>query len=80
MAYRENLQTWVREALIAIGGRGTVVEVAKHLWENHQADFLAAGEGFYTWQYDMRWAAQRLREQGKLGLTKEGSKSVWYTR
>ncbi|MGH7899842.1 MAG: hypothetical protein ACREQQ_17940 [Candidatus Binatia bacterium] len=25
-----------------------------------------AGDLFYTWQYDLRWAAKRLRDVGKM--------------
>ncbi|SDW39046.1 hypothetical protein SAMN05444006_10397 [Allgaiera indica] len=28
-----------------------------------------SGDLFYTWQYDMRWAAQNLRGAGKLVLS-----------
>jgi len=68
---------WVREALAALGGEGKILEVAKHLWLHHENDLRQAGDAFYTWQYDMRWAADSLRKQGKLGLRQEGSRSVW---
>lgn len=76
MAYREKMQLWVREALGALGGRAEIIAVAKHVWANHEAD-LKDGDQFFTWQYDMRWAAQTLRDKGSLGLEKVGSKSLW---
>jgi hypothetical protein len=77
MDYRENMQLWVREAVGELGGRATILEVAKELWSKRENDLRQAGDAFYLWQYDMRWAAQKLREKGSLGLEKVGSKSVW---
>lgn len=66
MASRADLLTWVRDGLLKLGGRGRVPEVARQIWEEHEADLRAAGDFFYTWQYDMRWAALHLRKQGVL--------------
>jgi hypothetical protein len=40
------------------------------MWQNisggfHQSDLENSDNLFYTWQYDMRWAAQRLRDDGR---------------
>lgn len=80
MLYRERLQLWVREALGDLGGQGLVNDVAKHIWLKHENDLRQLGDPFFSWQYDMRWAAQRLRETNKLGLRRQGAKSVWYLR
>jgi len=66
MASRHDLQDWVIEALQALGGRGKVVDVCKHIWKHREAELRASGDLFYTWQYDVRWAAQKLRDGGKL--------------
>lgn len=63
MASRLELQDWVIEALKANGGSGTIVQVAKHIWSNHEHELKASGDLFFTWQYDMRWACTRLRER-----------------
>jgi hypothetical protein len=65
VATKYDLQTWVEEALTSLGGSGTVVEVARAIWERHEADLRDSGDLFYTWQYDMRWAAQALRDTGR---------------
>ncbi|WP_066647456.1 MULTISPECIES: hypothetical protein [Sphingomonas] len=78
--YRERLQLWVREALAELGGAASVNDVARQIWLNHEADLRNEGEHFYSWQYDIRWAAQKLRETGKAGLRKQGSKSIWYLK
>ena len=33
------------------------------VWRDHEPDLRASGDLFFTWQYDIRWAAQRLRDQ-----------------
>jgi hypothetical protein len=66
MITREVLIGWVLEALGALGGSGHVPEVAREIWKRHEAELRAAGDLFYAWQYDMRWAAQQLRNSGKL--------------
>lgn len=68
MPTRDDLWLWVHEAVAALGGEASVVDVAKEIWNAHDGDIRKSGDLFYTWQYDMRWAAQRLREQGKLKL------------
>lgn len=77
MATKYDLQTWVLEALEALGGSGTVVEVAKEIWQRHEADLRSSGDLFYTWQYDMRWAAQALRDTGRAKQTKGGRRGLW---
>lgn len=76
MKYQEKLQLWVREALGALGGESSVNDVAKHIWDNHQGNLKLEGDRFYSWQYDMRWAAQQLCEEGMAGLRKQGGKTI----
>jgi hypothetical protein len=68
MATKDDLRLWVEEALTALGGSGTVVEVAEAIWSRHEPDLRSSGDLFYTWQYDMRWAAQALRDTGRARL------------
>lgn len=77
MAFRENLKSWVRESLGKLGGEAKINDVARQIWLDHEAELKSSGEYFYSWQYDMRWAAQRLRDENKLSLRKVGSNSVW---
>jgi len=35
------------------------------------------GDLFYTWQYDMRWAATKLRRDGKLKAATRSPKGTW---
>jgi hypothetical protein len=78
MASNALLKTWVLEALEALGGSGKVVDISRHIWENHEADLKAEGDLFYTWQYAMRWAAQTLQHEGK--LSKGGKDRTWFLK
>lgn len=60
------LKDWVLQALAELGGSGTVLDVSKTIWHLHRADLETSGDLFFTWQYDMRWAAQKLRDAGAL--------------
>ncbi len=66
MATRDDLCDWVIEALKANGGRARIVEICKHIWEHHESDLRKSGDLFYTSQYDVRWAGQKLRDDGAL--------------
>ena len=66
MATKQDLMPWVIEALEELRGKGTVVQVCKVVWRRHELDLRNSGDLFYTWQYDIRWAAQKLRDVGRL--------------
>lgn len=66
MNKREDLKDLVIDALNAKGGSATIIEVCKYIWKNHENDLKTSGDLFYTWQYDVRWAAQALRNNGIL--------------
>jgi len=63
MASKDDLKKWVVDALLANGRRASLTDVAKHIWAVHEQDLRASGDLFYTWQYDMRWAANSLRKR-----------------
>jgi hypothetical protein len=67
MVNRADLEEWVL-ASVRERGNASVLDVAKDIWAGHAAELESSGDLFYTWQYDMRWAADRLRKAGKLRL------------
>jgi hypothetical protein len=77
LADKTILQTWVLEALRQLGGSGTVLQVSQIVWSRHEQDLRDSGALFYTWQYDLRWAAQNLRTSGSLKPTMRGAGSLW---
>jgi hypothetical protein len=77
MASRDDLVDWVYDAVKRSGGTASVVQVAKQLWTSHEDELRRSSDLFYTWQYEMRWAAQKLRDSGRLTYAKRGTKNVW---
>ncbi len=71
------LVDWVLEAVTKLGGRATVLDVARHIWAQHEADLRRSGDLFYTWQYDYRWAATKLRQSGKLKAAEDSPSGYW---
>jgi len=74
MATREDLQDWVIEALQKHGGSARVFDVCKYIWDTYENELKRSGRLLYTWQYDVRWAAQKLRDSGVMKPV-HGSKS-----
>lgn len=66
MATKDDLCDWVIEALSAHGGRARIVEICKYIWQHYENELRQSGDLFFTWQYDVRWAGQKLRNNGTL--------------
>jgi hypothetical protein len=77
MATKADLVTWTLEALRSMGGAGTAVQVCREVWLRHEPELRNSGDLFYTWQYDIRWAAQKLRNEGVLAQAPKGSNLPW---
>ena len=77
MATRNNLYDWVHEALMELGGSGTIVQIAKEIWKSHKEDLQKSGDLFYTWQYDMRWAANKMRKNGVMKSASVSPHGIW---
>lgn len=69
------LEDFVIEALRALGGEARIVQIAKHIWDNHEGELRSSGDLFYTWQYMMRWSGKRLVDKGV--IEKNASRRVW---
>lgn len=74
---KELLRGWICEALESMGGSGSIVEVCRHIWMNHEDDLWDAGDLFYTWQYDVRWAATDLRGRGIMRADDDSPRGIW---
>lgn len=77
MLNKQDLPRVVLESLKRLGGSGTVLDVCKDVWESNEAELRVSGDIFFTWQYDIRWAAQQLRNDGSLQPTTRGAGSRW---
>jgi hypothetical protein len=74
---REMMTEWVVEALQHLGGSGTILNIARRIWERHEADIRAAGDLLYEWQYELRWAGDILRKDGVLRPTGDVPRGIW---
>lgn len=61
---KKDLKIWVQKALEANNGKAKLVTVCKFIWANYKSELENSGDLFYTWQYDVRWAALQLRKEG----------------
>ncbi len=77
MANRSDLLTWVLHALHDLGGEAHHLRIAERIWKSHEGDLRGSGDLFYTWQYDYRWAATRLRHQGLLAPPTLDNAGFW---
>lgn len=65
------------EALEANEGRATLRDVSKYIWNNYKNELKESGDLFYTWQYDMRWAAVKLRKDGIMQDRFSSPQGIW---
>jgi hypothetical protein len=77
LAGREDLVDWLEVALRSQGGSATIVEVCEHVWRHRERDLRDSCNLFYTWQYDIRWAATKLRHRGVMRAADESPVGVW---
>ncbi|WP_069057004.1 MULTISPECIES: hypothetical protein [unclassified Bosea (in: a-proteobacteria)] len=74
------LKEAVYKAVASKGGKATLIDVARYIWHNHEADLRASGDRFYKWQYEMRWAANVLRTEGRFEAAEDSPRGVWVIR
>lgn len=74
---RSDLMPWILSALNDLGGDAKIVQIASHIWDCHEKDLRSSGDLFFTWQYDMRWAAMKLRQVGKLAAPEATERGRW---
>lgn len=80
MASKEDLQSWIIDALRAMGNSAPHLAVAKHVWTHRERELKDSGDLLYTWQYDLRWAAYELRLRGVLGAADRKRNGIWELR
>lgn len=70
---REALPIILYEIIKELGGRALMIDVFKSFWDKYHSELLSSGDLFYTWNYDIRWAATNLRRNG---LMKQASRRM----
>jgi len=49
-----------------LGGSAPMIVIFRSFWKLHGKDLNENDDLFYTWNYDIRWAATELRKQGRM--------------
>lgn len=62
------LESWLLEGLAAAGGSATPIDVSKQVWARHRGELESAGDLFYTWQIELRSAADALSASGTIRI------------
>ena len=73
---REDFKPWIMEALNAHDGKAEIFQVSRFIWDNYQHRISLDKKILYTWQYEIRWAALGLRDDGLIDLGKF-KRGVW---
>ena len=60
-----------------MGGHGSIISICKRFWSEYENELRNSGDLFYTWQYDIRWAATTLRKTGRMIDAKASPSGVW---
>lgn len=77
MADKENLREWLISALKANNGKASIVDVCKFIWNNYKIELEESEDLFFTWQYDIRWAATQLRKERIMCAADQSPQGVW---
>lgn len=77
MATRHDLGEWILAALRDLGGSAEIIAICRWVWNHKEQELRASGNLFFTWQYDIRWAATRLRRAGRLRPVGASPAGVW---
>jgi len=77
MANKKNLKDWLVEALKKNNGNLTTVKASKYVWEHYENALKKSGDLFYTWQYDLRWAATELRKSTIMQQADISPRGIW---
>ncbi|TES48994.1 hypothetical protein E2L07_17545 [Halalkalibacterium halodurans] len=77
MLHKEELQHMVKEALESAGGSANIVTISKYVWSHYETELKESGDLFYTWQYDIRWAANELRRKGIMKDAEKSPRGIW---
>lgn len=74
---RYDLPDLLYNSLKALGRQANIVDVCKYIWNNYQNELKNSGDLFYTWQYDIRWAATELRKSKRMKAAEQSPKGIW---
>ena len=77
MITKEMLPDLLYSVLKKMGGSASLLAVCKKFYSIYEVELKSSGDLFYTWQYDIRWAATTLRKTDRMIDAKVSPNGVW---
>jgi hypothetical protein len=74
---RYDLPDILYSSIKSMGGQTSIIDVCRYIWKHYQQELLNSGDLFYTWQYDIRWAATELRKTKRMKAVELSQRGIW---
>ncbi len=74
---KEELPDYLFKTIEYMGGKGNIVEICRCFWSLYEGDIKPSEDLFYTWQYDIRWAATELRKTNRMKGVDISPRGIW---
>lgn len=83
---RKDMPDILYDIIKQMGGKAKMMDIFKIFWQEYEDELKKSGDLFYTWNYDIRWAATKLRKENRMKQAKEqentygqdiSSKGIW---
>lgn len=74
---RHDLPDILYNAIKDMSGQTSIIDVSKFIWKHYKNDLRNSGNLFYTWQYDIRWAATELRKSNRMRAAEQSPRGIW---
>lgn len=66
MISRNDLPELLYNTIKELGGKADMMTIFKKFYHDNEQLLKKSGDLFYTWNYDIRWAATKLRKKNKM--------------
>ncbi|MEG1070867.1 MAG: hypothetical protein RSE01_03480 [Akkermansia sp.] len=63
---RSDLPNILYDIIKSLNGKATMMDVFKCFWNKYGNQLTINDDLFYTWNYDIRWAATKLRKEDRM--------------
>ena len=67
---RKDLPNMLYSLIKELGGKAKMIDIFKSFWVTYEQELKNSGDLFYTWNYDIRWAATNLRKNKRMKQAK----------
>jgi hypothetical protein len=74
---RYDLPDILYDAIKDNDGQVSIIEICKYIWDKYEEDLKNSGDLFFSWQYDIRWAATELRKSKRMRAAELSPRGIW---